>query len=87
MDDYNRFREKTYGTSENILHDVNRTSTTKEYFGVGKYEDANANYVKGVYEKVRGKHWMDLNFCLQMPMGKIVLKKMILVWKLFIYAQ
>ena len=37
--------------SENILHDVNRTSTTKEYFGVGKYEDANANYVKGVYEK------------------------------------
>jgi len=37
--------------SENILPDVNRTSTTKEYFGVGKADEANANYVKGVYEK------------------------------------
>ena len=34
-----------------VLPDVHRTSTTKEYFGVGANTDAQATYVDGVYEQ------------------------------------
>ena len=33
-----------------ILQDVNRTSTTEEYFGVGAVKDGEATYVAGAYE-------------------------------------